>query len=118
TDPVQIEQVIVNLISNAIEALDDIPKDERQISIRSSLAGENAEVRIKDNGSGMSPEEIQIAFDSFYTTKSYGLGIGLSISRTIIESQGGRIGLEANADKGVTSYFTLPVNKADQQIAV
>ncbi len=113
TDPVQIEQVIVNLINNSIDALDESLENERQISIKSSVTGGNAEVRIKDNGSGMSPKEIQIAFDSFYTTKSYGLGIGLSISRTIIESQGGRIGLEANADKGVTSYFTLPVNKAD-----
>ncbi|MCK5605500.1 ATP-binding protein, partial [Candidatus Pacearchaeota archaeon] len=111
TDPVQIEQVIVNLINNSIDALDGNPENDRQISIKSSMLQGNAEVRIKDNGSGMSPKEMQIVFDSFYTTKSNGLGMGLSISRSIIESQGGRIGLEFNADKGITSYFTLPVKK-------
>ncbi len=113
TDPIQIEQVIVNLINNSIDALDGTSNNKRQISITSSVIEGYAEVRIRDNGKGVTSKEMQDAFDSFYTTKSEGLGIGLSISRSIVESLGGRIGLESNSDKGVTSYFTLPINKAE-----
>ncbi len=110
-DSIQIEQVIINLINNAIDALSEFPEDNRKIWMEMFETDGYIKIKVKDNGTGMSQDEIQAAFDSFYTTKSYGLGIGLSISRSIIESQGGMIGLEANVDKGMTSYFTLPLYK-------
>jgi len=112
-DAVQVEQVIINLINNSIDALDGTPEDERYLLLKTTKAQGNAELRISDTGTGMDPEEVDAAFDSFYTTKSDGLGVGLSISRSIIESLGGKIGLGANAGGGMTSYFSLPVHKVN-----
>ena len=112
-DAVQVEQVIVNLINNSIDALDETPEDKRYLLIKTTEAQGNAQLRISDSGMGMDPDEVHSAFDSFYTTKTDGLGIGLSISRSIIESLGGRIGLQANDSNGMTSYFSLPVHKVN-----
>ena len=110
-DAVQVEQVIINLINNSIDALNEIPMDERNLSLKTTAIRENAELRICDNGAGMASVEVDAAFDSFYSTKSGGLGVGLSISRSIIESLGGRISLKPNAGKGMTSCFSLPMHK-------
>jgi C4-dicarboxylate-specific signal transduction histidine kinase len=108
-DPVQVEQVIINLINNSIDALNEIPEDERHLLLKTAEVQGSANLRISDSGAGMDPVEVGAAFDSFYSTKSDGLGVGLSISRSIIESLGGRIGLEVNDSGGMTSYFSLPI---------
>jgi len=106
-DKIQIQQVILNLIRNAIDAMVDWPR--RELSITTDLgAGDNfARVSVADTGPGLSHEIAGRLFQSFMTTKPQGMGVGLSISRTIIESHGGRIWVETNADGGATFHFTL-----------
>jgi two-component system sensor kinase FixL len=105
-DKVQIQQVILNLIRNAIEAMADSPK--RQLVISSGEApGQMIEIRVSDTGTGLAPEVIQQLFQPFVTTKPHGMGVGLSISKTIIEAHGGRIWADANAGGGTVFHLTL-----------
>lgn len=112
-DHIQIEQVILNLIRNSVDALNHLPHPaERNLSIQTLLTGHNEiEVRIKDNGPGINPEEQKNILTPFYTTKPEGMGMGLSICRTIIESHGGVLRFNSQPGKGTTFYFTLPVGK-------
>ena len=107
-DKIQIQQVIVNLLQNAIDALSEQPI--KSISIISSLNDDCINVAINNNGPKLTDNKI---FDSFYTTKSKGMGLGLSISRTIIENHGGRIWLNENA-KETEFCFTIPVEHRNQ----
>jgi two-component system sensor kinase FixL len=105
-DRVQIQQVIVNLLRNAIDAMVHMP--QRNLIVSTRLLGDDmVEVEVADSGTGISPEIAPKLFQPFVTTKSQGMGIGLSISRSIIESHGGRIIAEANADGGTIFRFTL-----------
>ncbi|AFL52294.1 MASE1 domain-containing protein [Sinorhizobium fredii] len=105
-DRVQIQQVLVNLIRNGMEAMDTITSD-RVLRIRVRRMGDTAETEISDRGRGVeSPDKI---FEPFFTTKAHGMGMGLAICRSIVESHGGRLWVEKNQPHGATFVFTLPV---------
>jgi PAS domain S-box-containing protein len=108
-DRVQLQQVILNLIVNAIEAMSGMSKGGRELSISTEIDASNgALVAVRDSGPGLDPAGLEHLFDAFYTTKSSGMGMGLSICRSIIEAHGGRIWAEANVPQGATFQFTLP----------
>jgi signal transduction histidine kinase len=111
-DPVQIQQVLVNLVSNAFDAMQQMPPDRRKVEISTAGNGEN-EVRlsVRDHGTGIRTEVHERLFDRFFTTKEQGLGMGLAIVRSIVESHGGKIDAENVAGGGAFFYFTLPVTK-------
>ena len=111
-DPVQIQQVLVNLVSNALDAMRQTPPDRRKVEISTAGNGDN-EVRlsVRDHGTGIRTEVHERLFDRFFTTKEQGLGMGLAIVRSIVESHGGDIQAENVADGGARFYFTLPVKK-------
>jgi PAS domain S-box-containing protein len=109
-DIIQIEQVMVNLLLNAIEALESVPSDERDLTVRTALLdGVAIEVSVHDTGVGLAPEIGDKVFDPFFTTKLDGLGMGLAISRSIIEAHNGRLWVTCNPDRGSTFHFTLPL---------
>ena len=109
-DRVQLQQVVLNLIINAVEAMSCSNEATRQLLINTDR-GDKQEIRIvvQDSGPGMAPESINRVFDPFYTTKSGGLGIGLSICRSIIEAHEGRLWATAAERRGAVFVFTLPV---------
>jgi signal transduction histidine kinase len=113
---IQLQQVLLNLILNSIEAMSAVDQPMRELVIRSqeSKLGE-VMVTVRDSGAGLSPNHVERIFDSFFSTKSGNLGIGLSISRTIVEAHGGRIWALPNEDKGATLYFTLPAIEENDQ---
>jgi PAS domain S-box-containing protein len=116
-DHIQIEQVIINLIRNSIDALISLGEtDSRDITIQSRLLPDKGlQVRVKDNGQGLNDEQKQKIWTPFFTTKTNGMGMGLSISRSIIEAHEGTLSFESQSGKGTTFYFTLPLPaKPDQ----
>jgi two-component system sensor kinase FixL len=110
-DAVQIEQVLVNLLFNALEAMGERPASGNGLSVRTALhdEGRTVQVCIIDTGCGVPPENMAKLFDPFFTTKPQGLGMGLNICRTIVESQGGRLTAAPNDDRGMRFCFTVPV---------
>jgi two-component system sensor kinase FixL len=106
-DKVQIQQVALNLIRNGIEAMEESPKKELFVGARAA-PDDMVEVFVSDTGHGISPKAAEQLFQPFMTTKAHGMGIGLSISRTIIEAHGGRIWVEPNPAGGTIFRFTLP----------
>jgi two-component system sensor kinase FixL len=106
-DKVQVQQVALNLIRNAVEAMDDMPRRELVVGANPSAA-DMIEVFVSDTGHGISPDVADRLFQPFTTTKSQGMGVGLSICRTIIEAHGGRIWVEPNPTGGTIFRFTLP----------
>ena len=114
-DRVQLQQVILNLIVNAIEALSGVTGGARELCISTEVhASDGAIVAVRDTGPGLGPATLEQIFDAFYTTKSSGLGMGLSICRSIIEAHAGRIWAEANVPQGATFQFTLPCQAAGE----
>ncbi|MGZ5009983.1 MAG: PAS domain S-box protein [Methylobacter sp.] len=112
-DHVQIEQVIINLLRNSIDALNNLPAgQQRYLSIQSRLTlNNNIQVRVKDNGAGLDKDQQQKVLTPFYTTKADGMGMGLSISRSLIEAHDGTLHFNSHPGKGTTFYFTLPIQK-------
>jgi two-component system sensor kinase FixL len=106
-DKVQVQQVALNLIRNAVEAMDGCETRDLVVGAKSA-PDDMVEVFVSDTGPGLSPEVAEQLFQPFFTTKSQGMGVGLSISRTIIEAHGGRIWAEANPKGGTIFRFTLP----------
>jgi PAS domain S-box-containing protein len=112
-DSIQIEQVVVNLLLNAVEALEPVPSGERDLIVQTSLVdGVAIEVSVHDTGVGLVPALDDKLFDAFFTTKPNGLGMGLAISRSIIEAHHGRLWVTRNPDRGSTFHFILPVDGA------
>jgi signal transduction histidine kinase len=111
-DRVQLQQVLLNLIINAAEAMSANKDRPRRLSIRTEQVQPSAvRVAVKDTGSGVDPQQVERLFDAFYTTKPNGLGMGLSICRSIIEAHGGRLWATANDGPGATFQFTLPAEQ-------
>ena len=111
-DRVQLEQVILNLVVNAIDALADAGTGYRRIKVRTRLVDENtAELRVSDKGPGIRPDVLKQIFEPFFTTKQGGMGMGLAISRTIVEAHGGQLSAENRAGGGANFRLTLPVQQ-------
>jgi len=109
-DRVQLQQVIINLIINAIEAMSGVGKGSRALLISTAQeASGGVRVSVQDSGPGLDVEGLDRLFDAFYTTKPAGMGMGLSICRSIIGAHGGRIWASRNVGPGATFQFTLPV---------
>jgi signal transduction histidine kinase len=107
-DRVQVQQVILNLILNAVEAMDSIEAGARDLLISTKQDHTGVLVAVRDSGPGIDPEHLERVFEAFYTTKSSGVGMGLSICRSIIDAHGGRLWAEANEPHGAVFQFTLP----------
>src|SRR3984893_5780998 len=108
-DRVQLQQVILNLIVNAVDAMTGVGKGSRELLISSGRAEpDGVLVAVRDSGLGLSPESLGRLFEAFYTTKPGGMGVGLSICRSIIEDHGGRLWATANVPRGAIFQFTLP----------
>jgi two-component system, LuxR family, sensor kinase FixL len=116
-DRTQLQQVALNLLMNAFDAMKDSSASERNVLVRVELDGTTmVKVSVRDRGTGLRGDNIDKIFQPFYTTKGEGLGMGLSISRAIIETHGGRLWAENNPDRGATFSFTLPVGSARNQV--
>ena len=107
-DPVQIEQVILNLLRNAIDAMGMVPKNESRLEVRTTERDHFVEVSVCDRGTGITKLHERHLFEPFFTTKVAGMGMGLSISHSIISAHGGLFWFRRNAERGVTFYFSLP----------
>jgi C4-dicarboxylate-specific signal transduction histidine kinase len=114
-DRVQLQQALLNLIVNAIEAMGAVKGRPRRLLIRSARQEEpfGAVVTVQDSGVGLDSQQRNRVFDAFFTTKPQGLGMGLSICRTIISTHGGRLSARSNADHGATFEFILPANTGE-----
>jgi two-component system, LuxR family, sensor kinase FixL len=114
--PVQIQQVLLNLIMNALDAVGALPPAERRILVSTrSLNGESAEVSVRDFGAGLPKDRPQKVFDHFFSTKQTGMGMGLTIVRSIIEMHGGTISAENAPDRGARFFFRLPAARGDSK---
>lgn len=105
----QIQQVLLNLMINALEAMTEQPAGERVLRVRATRADGKVQTSISDTGVGIAEDMLCQIFEGFYTTKSQGLGVGLEVCRSIVESHRGAIWAEANPDRGATFHFTLPL---------
>lgn len=117
-DGIQIQQVALNLISNAVDAMHDAASDvEKNITVETRAKDNNyVEVCVTDNGSGINVQDVGNIYEAFYTTKDSGLGMGLSICKSIIENHGGELGYSQNETGGSKFCFSLPVEKSEKSI--
>ena len=116
-DRIQIQQVILNLVMNAIEAMGGTSESDRQLSVSTGPESSHVFIEVGDSGSGLPAAEYERLFQSFYTTKPGGMGMGLSLSRSIVEAHGGRLSAAPNEPSGAIFRFTLPIvdpSTADQ----
>ena len=122
-DRIQLQQVVLNLLRNGMEAMNGVSDRPRELLIRSRLAtggqmpdpsAEHVVVEVSDSGVGVNPGTAERLFDAFFTTKSEGMGLGLAISRRILEAHGGRLWVAPNRCHGVTVSFSVPVGMTDQ----
>jgi signal transduction histidine kinase len=112
-DRIQLQQVLINLIVNAIDAMERLEVPQRKITVRTARDGDSAEIEIADSGPGIPAATIDEIFEPFYTTKSNGMGMGLSIARTIVDAHDGRISAENKAgDRGAVFRIVLPLARA------
>jgi signal transduction histidine kinase len=119
-DRVHLQQALLNLVLNAIDAMRDTPLDRRSLVVAIAATNGHADVSVRDHGPGIPRTAMMQVFEPFYTTKKDGMGMGLSITRSIVEAHNGRIGAENNPDGGATVRFSVPLrhrgkNDADAQ---
>jgi PAS domain S-box-containing protein len=112
-DRVQLQQVLLNLIINAIDAMRDVGEEERELLISTRNGPDGVSVEVRDSGQGFAPAALERVFEPFYTTKPEGMGMGLSICRSIIEAHGGRLWAIPCEPQGALFQFTIPANRAD-----
>ena len=113
-DRVQLQQVMINLIINAIEAMAGAGDGPRELTIVSGLDdADDVVVEMQDTGPGLDPEKLDRLFQSFYTTKPDGIGMGLAISRSIVEAHGGRMSAAPNGPRGAIFRVTVPVERTE-----
>jgi PAS domain S-box-containing protein len=113
-DRVQFQQVLLNLVMNACDAMAGGLAADRKLIIRTGLAGgEGIRVSVADRGVGLPPDMLEKVFEPFFTTKAHGMGLGLSVCRTIITAHGGKLWAANNPERGATFFFTLPVAKEE-----
>jgi len=109
-DRVHLQQVLINLLMNGADSMHNAPPAQRKLEMRAAFAGNGfVEVAVRDAGHGIAAEKLEEMFVAFFTTKSNGMGVGLAISKTIVESHGGRIWAENNPQGGATLRFTLKI---------
>ena len=113
-DRIQIQQTLLNLVINAIEAMSTSDEESRELRIITRHASSGVLVEVRDSGPGLDPEALDRIFDAFHTTKSGGMGIGLSICRSIIEAHGGRVWATQNSPRGAIFQFTLPAQSLSE----
>jgi C4-dicarboxylate-specific signal transduction histidine kinase len=115
-DPIQIEQVMVNLIYNAVEAMDHLPPEQKSLRVKTGLTGDcrSVEASVTDTGKGISAKNLARLFEPFFTTKETGMGMGLNISRSIVESFSGRLSASPNPLGGMRFTFTLPIMESSE----
>ena len=112
-DRVQLQQVLLNLIMNGIEAMADVSGRSRVLIIKSDVDDRGQVlVSVRDSGTGLDAQDLEKVFEAFYTTKTEGVGMGLSISRSIVEAHGGRLWASPNTGPGASFQFTLPTGEA------
>jgi signal transduction histidine kinase len=109
---VQLQQVILILVLNAMDAMSDLPSDQRKLAVATGRTGNLAEASVSDTGPGIAPDKLKEIFVPFFSTKAEGMGMGLSIARTIIEAHGGQIWAENKTGGGAMFRVTLPLAKA------
>jgi signal transduction histidine kinase len=109
-DPVHLQQVLLNLIVNAMDSMTEVPADDRRLEIATRRRdARSIEVSVTDSGAGVKASELSRLFDSFYTTKPQGMGLGLSIARAIVQTHGGNIWAQSNGARGAAFTFTIPM---------
>src|SRR5947207_1886216 len=109
-DRIQLQQVILNLMINAIEAMNEVRDAPRELLISSAKdESQSVLVSVRDSGPGLNPDSLDRLFQAFHTTKPHGMGMGLAISRSIVEAHGGRLWATANLPHGAAFQFTLPI---------
>ncbi|MGJ7512192.1 sensor histidine kinase [Variovorax sp. GT1P44] len=109
-DPVQIQQVLINLVLNAMDAVAGLPGDRRTVTVSVESRAGGLAMTVRDRGPGIAPEHLPRLFDSFFSTKRRGMGLGLSIARTIVEAHKGGIRVESDPDHGTVFTVSLPVH--------
>jgi signal transduction histidine kinase len=110
-DHIQLQQVILNLVVNGIDAMKNTPGEERIVGIRTSRVENFAELSVSDRGPGVPEDSLKKIFEPFFTSKAEGMGMGLSIARTIVEAHHGRISAENRRDGGAIFLIRLPLSR-------
>jgi PAS domain S-box-containing protein len=113
-DRVQLQQVVLNLLMNALEAMSSVSERPRELLVRTRNVEDQAQVTVEDSGRGLDPNGMEKIFDPFYTTKPSGMGMGLSISRSIVQSHGGRLWATARDGPGTMLHFALPKYRGEE----
>ena len=107
-DRVQLQQVVLNLVMNAVESTSTAEESPREVCVAAWNDANEVVIAIRDSGVGIDPKNLDHLFNPFFTTKAHGMGMGLTISRSTIESHGGRLWAASNPVRGATFQFTLP----------